>query len=400
MALPIPVPLLLLIAVGILAGTGALLTRRDATTQSPPAKRPLPASPGLARLAGHRLWRAATQGIGLVALLALIVLIVMGPAAADRNPVPRLVLIVLWGGIVPLSLFLGPFYRTVNPLRPLAAGIRHLAAIEPRPVPQDVGRWPAAVVAALITVASQTALDAPVAVSVGVLVYVMVQALLGAVYGPSWFTRGDALEVLSDVVGSVAIVGRGLDGAIGLRDPVVAAVRMSTTAGTIGFVGVVMGISWLESVEDVVSMDSIVVLLGATAISCVVATGFLQVGAIREFLTPALLPLAAAYGLQLFTVPLLLDGQIGLSQLSDPFGRSETLPAGVAAGARLPVHEAWLALALYGSFVGLHMLSLAIAHRASLSRFDLRGARAIQFPMRSVLVGSLLIGLWLPTLGG
>lgn len=397
--LPVDVPLLLLIATGAFVGTAAWLTHRDSRDQYPRARGDWPSSALLTDLAEQPWSRVVGHALGVIALAAIVTLTLTAHGSAARNPVPRVLLVLLWGGITPLSLVIGRFYRAVNPLRAVAAGVRRAADVQPQPMPA-VGRLPAAVQAAVLVVASQAALDAPAAVSVGLLLYVAAHVLLGVRYGSAWFEVGDPAEVLSDVVGTVAVVGRGAGAKVGLRDPVVSAARSPAPPGTIAFVGVLAGATWLESIADVVIIDSDLLLTVATGVSCVVGWGFLRLGAVRDFLVPALLPLAGAYGLQLFTVPLLLEGQIGLSQLTDPLGRSATLPDRVAAGAQLPFSEAWLAFVLYVVFVALHVLALVIAQRVSLSRFDLRGARAVQFPLRAVLLGSLVIGLWLPTLGG
>jgi uncharacterized integral membrane protein len=396
--LPVDVPALLLVAGGTVAGTGGWLSRRDATAQSTPARRGLPAADVLTKVVDHPVTRGLLRLSSLLGLAFVLALVFLGPARSDRNPITRLVLVLLWGGIVPASLLIGPFYRGVNPLRPLAAAVARVADLGPRAMPDRLGRWPAAVLAAVISAGFLTAIDATVVVGVAVLLYVAGQAIMGAVYGPGWFSRGDAFEVLSDVVGSAAVFGRRPDGRIGLRDPVIASSRSEAVPGTLAFVGVMIGAMWFEAVAEIGGGAGAAVTIAGTVTAAVVATGFLRLGVIRPFLVAAVLPLPAAYGLQLYIAPLLLDGRIGLSQLTDPFGGGG-LPAMVAAGVRLPVPEAVLSAALLVVFVALHALAVVIGHRVCLARFDLRGARAMQFPLRAVLLGSVVVGLWLPTLG-
>ena len=397
--LPLDVPLLLLVSAGVVAGTGGVLTRRDATVQSPPQRRPLPAMDALTRLIDHRATRLLLRLVGLCALILVVALVLLGSTRSDRNPLTRLMLILIWGGLVPACLLIGPFYRGLNPLRPLAAGVARLADFGSRPIPQRLGRWPAAGFALIITVLSLVAIDATVTVGVGALLYVAIQTMAGAIYGPDWFSRGDAFEVLSDVVGSVALFGRRGDGRVGVRDPVVAPSASATVPGTLAFIGVIVGATWAEAAAEVGGGAGTVVTILGTGVGAGMATGFLRLGVIRPFLTAATLPLAGAYGLQLYVTPLLLDGQIALSQLTDPFGRGESLPTAVAAGVQLPVPEALLSTVLLVAFVALHVLAVVVAHRLCLARFDLRGARAVQFPFRAVLLGSVVVGLWLPTLG-
>lgn len=407
-ALPGPTAVWLLAAVGGFVATATYLTHRDADRQSPPLKRGWPA-PGAAPAGGTAPPRTSTAAArpamaalriaGAICLAGLVLLALTGPARPDRSPLPRTLLILILGGVVPLSLLLGPFYGAVNPLRPLAAGLRRAAGLQERPLDARLGRWPGAGFLAVGLFAAQHALDAPVAVAIGLLAYVGVQVVLGAVYGGGWFAVGDGLEVLSDVVGAAAPIGPRPDGTYGGRDVVVALSRAPVPPGTVAVVAVVVGSTWLESIADTVAFTSVGAAALATVAACAVAGGLLQLGAVRDFLLAAVLPLAGAYGLQLVTVPLLLDGQIGVAQLSDPLGRAPTPPAGVAAGAELPVPDALVGAALLVVFVGLHLVALAVAHRSALLRFDLRGARAVQFPLRIVLLVSLLLGLWLPTIG-
>lgn len=419
-ALPGPTAVWLLAAVAAYAGTAWALTRRDAVTQTPPSKGPTPGGRTPATAGepervdgGGAVTRTRRPGGPLggalrlaaaVSLAGLLLLALTGDTRPDRSPLPRTLLVLLVGGVVPLSLVFGPFYRVVNPLRPLATGVRRAAGLSARPLSPRVGRWPAAALTLVALLAAQQALDAPAAVAVGLLVYVGAQTALGVVFGGAWFAAGDVLEVLSDVVGAAAILGPRPDAAgrargWGPRDAVLAVSRSPVPPATVAVVAVVVGSTWTESIGDVVAFTDPVTAAAATLAACAVAAGLLHLGAVRDWLVPAVLPLAGAYGLQLVTVPLLLDGQIGLAQLSDPLGRGAAPPARVAAGAQLPVPDLVVGAVILVVFVGLHLLALAVAHRAALLRFDLRGARAVQFPLRVVLLTSLLIGLWLPSLG-
>lgn len=67
---------------------------------------------------------------------------------AGRNPLPYAVYVLLWLGVLPLSLLFGPVWRLVNPLRPihllLAAITRIPADRGLAPLPRWLGYWPAA----------------------------------------------------------------------------------------------------------------------------------------------------------------------------------------------------------------------------------------------------------------
>jgi hypothetical protein len=94
------------------------------------------------------------------------------------------------------------------------------------------------------------------------------------------------------------------------------------------------------------------ILLGLTL---AVTAGALRVGLIRPFLRSATVPLVAAYG-------------------------------AVAGGPWWPPVD-------LAAFVGLHVVAVAVLHRQAIARHDLRTARALQFPLRVVLVASVIGGL-------
>ena len=92
-------------------------------------------------------------------------------------------------------------------------------------------------------------------------------------------------------------------------------------------------------------------------VTCAVVRAALRLGVIRPFFGGATVPLVAAY-------------------------------VTVAAGR-------WLRPLDLVVFVGLHAVAVAVLHRQAIARHDLRTARAVQFPMRVVIMASVLSGLWL-----
>ena len=117
--------------------------RFDAATHGRPA-------PGLARVVGRRhapsRWLLRVLGLAFFAYVAWAA--VAGPDLL-ANPTFGVVYVLLWVGIVPLSLLFGPFYRAVSPVRTI-----HLAASRGSPAATRttgwsrcrgwVGYWPAA----------------------------------------------------------------------------------------------------------------------------------------------------------------------------------------------------------------------------------------------------------------
>lgn len=109
------------------------------------AGRPLPASVTAALDSSSLRWTVRLFGLAVFAYAGMALL-----AGVDRltNPIFGFVYILVWVGLVPVSLLLGPVWRTLNPLRTLhllaCRALRHnpdegLLQLSPR-----VGLWPAA----------------------------------------------------------------------------------------------------------------------------------------------------------------------------------------------------------------------------------------------------------------
>jgi len=106
-----------------------------------------PLSPWAAAVVGSRATRAVLAGLGLLVTAWTLLALVLGADTAN-NPVPWVVFVLLWVGIVPLSVVLGPVWRRLNPLRTVHALVNRAAGLDPadgvRPLPEGLGWWPAA----------------------------------------------------------------------------------------------------------------------------------------------------------------------------------------------------------------------------------------------------------------
>ncbi|WP_406288999.1 hypothetical protein [Streptomyces sp. NBC_00209] len=175
------------------------------------AGRPLPAA--VQRLADARATRLTAHGLGLAAALAVVLWLLLGPADPDRNPAPGAVYVLLWVGLVPASLLLGPVWRPLNPLRTLHLLACRALRRDPdtgRPLPASVGMWPAAAGLLAFTWLELVAPDpaSPTALLVFLGVYAAVHLTGAAVYGARWFDHADAFEVYSGLLGRLSPFGR------------------------------------------------------------------------------------------------------------------------------------------------------------------------------------------------
>jgi hypothetical protein len=185
----------------------------------------------------------------------------------------------------------------------------------------------------------------------------------------------DPLDVLSDLVGRLALVGRDLEDRLAWRNPLVAVAHTAVPRPAVPLGAVVIATSMTHAMAGPGAPRSdahggprsIAALSGGTLdditmvpaliATFVVVVVVLRVGVIRPFFASATVPLVAAYGI-------------------------------VAAGRWLPPLD-------LVAFVALHSVAVAVLHRQAIARHDLRTARAVQFPMRLVVLLSVLTGLTL-----
>ncbi|MGQ4488681.1 hypothetical protein ACN6LM_006154 [Streptomyces sp. SAS_281] len=187
------------------------------------AGRPLPAA--VQRAADARATRLTARALGPAAALAVVLWLLLGPADPDRNPAPGAVYVLLWVGLVPASLLLGPVWRPLNPLRTvhlLACRALHRDPDNGRPLPVRLGMWPAAAGLLAFTWLELVAPDpaSPTVLLVFLGGYAAVHLAGAAVYGSHWFDHADAFEVYSGLLGRLSLLGRRpADGRLVVRSP-------------------------------------------------------------------------------------------------------------------------------------------------------------------------------------
>ncbi|MFZ3496563.1 hypothetical protein ACODT5_25660 [Streptomyces sp. 5.8] len=262
---------------------------------------------GFQRVADAPATRTTLRGLGLVAALAVLLYLLLGPDDPARNPAPGAVYVLLWVGLVPASLLFGPVWRLLNPLRTLhrllaglsaklrtarpsaaaagAASARssrsprvpapHLAAVPdlpgpqapqapqapqpPRPEPRDhrplparLGQWPAAVGLFAFTWLELVSPDpaSTTTLLIALTGYAAVQLLLAARYGERWFADGDAFEAYSDLLARLSPLGRRSDGRLVLRNPFHGLDATPERPGLVATVCVLLGSTAYDGFSD------------------------------------------------------------------------------------------------------------------------------------------------------
>lgn len=411
--LPVALPVVLFLAAGIVLLAAWRADRRTAAGAG--AGRPLPR---LTAFADHPATRGILRGLAVAALAIVVVTAALGPATAANNPAPRVVFVLFWGTLIPLSFLLGSFWRVVNPFRTIATGLARLSG-DPEwrtaePLPPGIGVWPAVVQLAVFVWAVIGASERAGRVLILVLAITAVQVLAANRYGPAWFRHGDPFEVVAELVASISPLARGADGVLVLRAPRTGATRAveSRTEGggrLRGGLPVIFGLLIGGHLTDFVvdtplwhewrapltragqlGFDTVtLVLVVAVMVAAIVAVT--RRGA---FLLAALLPVVVGYAVAHDVGVLVIEGQFAFIQLSDPLGYGWDLLglSGRYVPAE-PVPAMAAALAVVAVLIAGHVAAMVLGRNLTAARFAGRAATAVQLPLRTFLVVSVVLAI-------
>lgn len=339
-----------------------------------------------------------------IALLAVLAWTFTLPDSAD-NPAAGIVYVLFWVGLVPLSLLLGPVWRSLNPLRTLSLGFTAR-----RPLPASVGYWPAAAGLFAFAWLELVAPDRATLPVIGTWLAVYAVAMLAGafVYGPDWFTHGDAFEVLSDLVGRLAVIGRRPDGTLAWRNPLDGIAGLRPAPGLVAVVVVLLGATfydamsgalfWLRFTQEnglpapVTGTVGLLGVIGAVALAYIVATrtagrrGHTSAERTPGELAHSIVPIVVGYVVAHYYSLFVLEGQRTVALLLDqpdfdPWTGVIT-PTGVA--------NVQITAIILG-----HLTGTVLAHDRALKLFPRAQALTGQVPLLALMVAYTVAGLLL-----
>lgn len=416
--LPLPVDLMLQGAVlALLAsffGLGVLW--RSPRLRAGAAGRPVP--PLIQRLADSTGLRWLLHLLGLLATAYVLATALLGDGGP--NPLPYAIYVLLWVGIVPLSLLFGPVWRLVNPLRTvhllLAAITRVPADRGLLPLPRWLGYWPA-VLSLLSFVWLELA--APDRDSVTVLLlylagYAAVHLSAAVAFGERWFAAGDGFEVYSSVVATLSPFGRRDDGRLVVRNPLDGAATFGPAPGAVALIAVLLGstffdtisgsVEWGRAVESVPAPAAVIATAGLLGMIAVVAITFVAATLLAGragdqgrrpvpgLLAHTILPIVVGYVIAHYFSFLLFQGQQAILLLAHPLGSPDKISGAVNYGL---ITATGIALLQVIAVVLGHVLAVISAHDRSVALFPRAEAVVGQLPMMVLMVGYTVGGLTL-----
>jgi len=342
------------------------------------------------------------------------------------NPFFGMFYVVLWVGIVPLSLLFGPFYKAISPVRTINLLFAKVSGSDPDEgvfrYPERFGHWPAALglcafVWLELVYPSSTQLGP---VRLWYAGYVAVMLIGGALFGNRFYEYADPFEVYSTLAGHLSIWGRDPEtGVLVVRSPMANLARVPARAGLVAVVGVMFGSTAFDSFKDSsvwvrhIQGSSIPALLQnnlalfvfcatvATLFSIATAATGVGKGQSRTTLPSqfahSMVPIIVGYIVAHYLSYLLEEGQQTLIQMSDPLttGANYLGTGNWAVSYWLSYHPTLLATIKVLAVVTGHVLGVVAAHDRAVKLLPKRHQLTGQLPLLFVMVGFTVSGLYL-----
>lgn len=366
---------------------GVELPRLSRTVDSPWVSRPLRIIVGL-------VWVVAAASLAF---------------GVDRidNPVFGFVFVLLWVGLVPLSLVFGGIYRRTNPLRLL---LRFAGATAPARGGSTSSRAPAA---AALLVFLYLELVQPEGATLPVLrgyaaawvAWVVIGVL---VKGQGWIARADPFEAFASTVARLSPWARTRRGVLLLTNPLrnlaswraprhLALLTSVLLGGTL-FDALSNASWWVRATQDLGSWSWPIAGVGLLG-SIAVVLGLFRLGTLpystidMDDLVPGLVPLVAGYTLAHYGTMLYLEGQRTIIRFNDPLGLGWNLFGGAEAAPAtgLFAYPTLIAIAQVALIVGGHVAGVLVTHDIAIRTAP--PSPAIHIPLLLIMVVFTVVGL-------
>ncbi len=421
--LPIPTELTIAGAVAALVVSFTVLVVAWRKPRYDTADRGRPAPSWLAALVDSPAFSIAARGVGMVLFVYTAWVAVFGEDLLT-NPFFGMFYVLLWVGIVPVSLLLGPFWRAISPVRTINALFARVTAGDPGRglfrYPRWLGYWPAAVglfafVWLELVSPSSTELGP---VRLWCALYVAAMLVGGAMWGDGFYERADPFEVYSTLVGKLSVWGR-RNGDLVIRSPLANLSTVVARPGLVGVVAVLFGSTafdsfkdsaeWLQftnqHLESAYLLDNLALLGFCAGVGVILAAGTMltSVGpgqsrwALPDLYAHSVVPIIVGYMVAHYLSYFVEVGQQTLILMSDPMSNgSDLLGTGDwSVNYWLSYHPTFLATTKVLAVVVGHVLGVIAAHDRAITLLPKRHQITGQLPLLVAMVVFTVGGLYL-----
>ncbi|BEP15301.1 hypothetical protein acdb102_36120 [Acidothermaceae bacterium B102] len=391
-----------------------------------------------------RPWTTGAAAWATVSMLFLAFLVIVGITGSQEIPeniVPTTFWLVVWI-IVPLTCgILGDWTQAVNPFATLAKlcdrpGLRKALLGSEAPVgwPDKLGWWPAVVLYFLTAcgelVFNKTAVQ-PRVTAIALVIYALVSAFGGLMFGRRWLERGEMFSVLFSTWGRLGFLRFGAQGRRGFAGGLDVPFEPSPSRTafvllllvSVNFDGLISTPHWATVTRNLhlaapdkshqLELFATLVFLAIAVVVFAVFGGFAYAAAraagVRERMTaaladllPSMLPIAFGYLIAHNLQYVLINSQLLLPLIGNPTGlESWPIHLFYPFNDNFEPHVAFLPNAFYWYFavvviIAVHIVAVVIAHRhltlRSLGRAE---ARRGEYRWLIAMVAYTMLSLWL-----
>ena len=377
----------------------------------------------MARVLDHPAWRWGWRLAALVffgwVTWALI-------AGQDRvtNPALGTFYVLVWVGIVPLSLLFGRVARALSPVRTINLALAAVLGSDPKRglfnYPERLGIWPAALLLLAFVWQELVNPDGMFldSVRIWLAIYLALMLVGAALFGDTWLSRADPFEVYSDLVARLSIWGRNDAGQLVVRSPLANLARTTALPGLVATVAILFGSTAFDSAKDMLwwirftgeHRDHEVLINTAALIGLCLAVGVsftLAAMSTRDSAVPhrdlprllahSVIPIICGYMFAHYLSYFVEQGQATIQQLSDPLVRGDDYlgTASLQPNIWLSLHPTFLAVTKVLGVVLGHVVGVIAAHDRAIGLLPARSHVTGQLGMLAIMVAFTVSGLFL-----
>jgi hypothetical protein len=428
--LPVPYAYAIVGAAWALTFTFALVAFAWRRPRFDPLKAGHPLPAGLTTFVDARATRGTAAGVALLFAVWVAAAGLWGPPT-QSNALLGVFYVLLWVGLVVLSLVFGPVWRVISPVRTVYLLLRRIIPHRRRrSYPESWGYRPAGVGLFAFVWMELASPDSasPRWVGAWLLIYAVVMLVGAWVCGQRWLARADPFGVYSVAVSRLSPFRRNPDtGKIVIGNPLDHLPSLPVRPGVVVLMAVLLGSTAFDSfsssptwrgfadqisralhVEPTLS-SSMLRTVGLTFFIFVVALTFSlaaraaggvdreQRRALPGQMAHSLIPIAVGYIFAHYLSYLVERGQQAVFALADPFARGWN-PLGLAhlhVAYVLSMHPPVLAAIKVTCVVTGHILAVIAAHDKALRLLPAGHQLTGQLTMMLVMVGYTFTGLYL-----
>lgn len=392
--LPVPAPLAISAGgIALLASFTVLALAWRAPRYADASGHRLPA--GLARTLDGAVFATVIRLVGLVFFGYVTWALAAGPNV-NTNPSLGVFYVLVWVGVIPVSLLFGRVARALSPARTIDMALGRL--IRGRldrglwRYPERLGYWPAALgLFAFVwqELANPDQVDLAT-VQLWLAAYLAIMLLGAAAFGDVWFERADPFEVYSNLLAGLSIWGRDDEGRLVVRAPLANLARLTPRPGMVAVVAVLFGstafdsykdsLAWVNFVDRSTSDPELINSLALVGFCLVVAATFtvaaratparrgIPHGTLPMLFAHSVVPIVVGYMVAHYLSFFVEQGQSTIALLSDPMGTGADLlgTAGMTPDLWLSAHPGFLATTKVLAVVAGHVVGIVAAHDRAL----------------------------------